>query len=80
MENIKNEEKNKKNSKKQKKVKSNISFIQNNVDKNENCMYSCLQIAFEQKIDFVLFQEPKIDKEQKYVISHPAYYCLLPEN
>src|SRR5690606_18982744 len=58
---------------------SEITFLQNNVNRQAICMHTCLQIGHEQKIDFILFQEPAIDNEQKYIISHPNYYCILPE-
>jgi Endonuclease-reverse transcriptase len=59
---------------------SGISFLQNNVNKSSSNMTSCLQIAFEQKIDFILFQEPWINATFQYTVSHSSYYCFLPES
>ena len=60
---------------------SNISFLQNNTRMTSAVMTSALQIAYEQKIDFVLMQEISINKELNLntVVSHPSYYCILPE-
>ena len=45
-------------------------------------MQSCLEIAIESCIDFILIQEPWIvfDNNVAITISHPAYYCILPDS
>ena len=45
-------------------------------------MQSCLEIAIESCIDFILIQEPWIvfDNNVAISISHPAYYCILPNS
>ena len=57
-----------------------MTFLQNNVDRRKNCMYTCLQIAFEAKINLVLFQEPWISSNNQFTISHSSFYCILPED
>ena len=59
---------------------SNLTFLQNNVDRSKNCMYTCLQIAYEAKTDLVLFQEPWISSKNQFTISHSSFYCILPED
>ena len=60
---------------------SNISFLQNNTRRTSAAMTSALQIAYEQKTDFVLMQEISINMELNLntVVSHSAYYCILSE-
>ena len=45
-------------------------------------MQSCLQIAIESCIDYILIQEPWIVFDNNIIISisHPAYYCILPNS
>ena len=42
-------------------------------------MYTCLDYGIENKIDFILFQEPWIVKDNITTISHSTYYCIMPE-
>lgn len=58
-------------------LSSKMTFLQNNVGRNMNCMYTCLQIGFEKKIDFILIQEPWIFENN--TVKHSSYYCILPE-
>lgn len=55
-----------------------IRILQNNVARTSNAMHSCLDIANEQKIDLVLFQEPWMSRDNTYTISHSSFYCILP--
>jgi len=57
-----------------------IQFLQQNVDKKDSKMHTCLQIGLELNIDFVLFQEPFINTDTMTTISHSAYYCIIPES
>lgn len=60
-------------------TESSILFLQNNVARKQEAMISCLEIGVELKIDFVLFQEPWVSKDNSLTISHPSYNALLPE-
>ena len=42
-------------------------------------MHTCLQIALELNIDFILFQEPYINVNNMTTISHLAFYCIILE-
>ncbi len=42
-------------------------------------MHTCLQIALELNIDFILFQEPYINVNNMTTISHSAFYCIIFE-
>src|SRR6266480_5075549 len=57
-----------------------IQFMQQNVDKNDSKMHTCLQIDLELNIDFVLFQESFINTDSMTIISHSAYYCIMSES
>jgi len=59
---------------------SRIQFLQQNVDKNDSKMHTCLQIDLELNIDFVLFQESFINTNTMTTISHSAYYCIISES
>ena len=61
-------------------ITSKIQFLQQNADKNDSKMHTCLQIGLELNIDFVLFQEPFINTDSMTTISHSAYYCIMSEN
>jgi len=41
-------------------------------------MHTCLDYAIKLKIDFVAFQESYITKDNIIIISHSAFYCILP--
>jgi hypothetical protein len=56
-----------------------LKFLQNNVNRNQMAMHICLDIEFEQKIDYIALQEPWIEIDNQITISHPAYYCILSE-
>jgi hypothetical protein len=58
---------------------SKISFLQNNVARAMNPMYTCLQQGFEQGIDFIALQEPWMSSDFSFTIRHASYYCILPE-
>lgn len=60
-------------------LETKLRILQNNVYKNIPAMHTCLDIAFEQKIDYVLFQEPWINSDYTNTISHSSYYCIIPE-
>lgn len=59
---------------------SKISFLQNNVARTTTSMHTCLQLGIEQKIDFILFQEPWISENHEFSVKHSSYYSILPEN
>jgi exonuclease III len=59
---------------------SKVKFLQNNVGRNLNCMYTCLQLEFEHGIDFVVLQEPWMSEDFTFTVRHNSYYCILPEN
>ena len=64
---------------------SKISILQHNTNKSQIIMQSCLEIAIELSIDFILIQESWIafdnnNNNAAYTISHSAYYCILPES
>ena len=61
-------------------ITSKIQFLQQNVDKNNSKMHTCLQINLELNIDFVLFQESFINTDSMTIISHFAYYCIMSES
>lgn len=63
-------------------VSSKISILQHNTARTSIIMHSCLEIAIKSCIDFVLIQEPWIafDNNAANTISHPAYYCILPNS
>jgi hypothetical protein len=54
--------------------------MQQNVDRKGSKMHTCLQIALELNIDFVLFQEPFVNTNSMTTISHSAFYCIMPES
>src|SRR6266516_3485040 len=56
-----------------------VQFLQQNIDKNPNKMHTCLQIALELNIDFILFQELYINVNNMTTISHSAFYCIIFE-
>ena len=59
---------------------SRIQFLQQNVDKNDSKMHTCLQIDLELNIDFILFQESFVNTNTMTTISHSAYYCIMSES
>ena len=59
---------------------SRIQFLQQNVDKNDSKMHTCLQIDLKLNIDFILFQEFFVNTNTMTTISHSAYYCIMPES
>src|SRR5438045_1359441 len=61
-------------------ITSKIQFLQQNADKNDSKMHTCLQINLELNIDFVLFQESFINTDSMTTISHSAYYCIMSES
>ena len=63
-------------------VSSKISILQHNTARTPIIMHSCLEIAIKSCIDFVLIQEPWIafDNNAAIIISHSAYYCILPNS
>ena len=56
-----------------------IYFLQHNINTNSYNIYIYLNYSIENKIDFILFQEPWIAKDNITTISHSAYYCIMPE-
>src|SRR6266536_4546896 len=56
-----------------------ISIMQHNCARNTANMYICLEIGLERNIDFILVQESWIARDNIYIISHTAYYIILPE-
>ena len=60
------------------KLSSKIQFIQHNTNRNPHVMHTCLDYAIKLKIDFVVFQEPYIAKDNITTISHFAFYYILP--
>ena len=59
---------------------SRIQFLQQNVDKNDSKMHTCLQIDLELNIDFILFQESFVNTNTMIIISHSAYYYIMLES
>src|SRR6266496_5080163 len=59
---------------------SKIQFLQQNIDKNDSKMHTCLQIDLKLNIDFILFQESFVNTNTMTTISHSAYYCIMPES
>ena len=59
---------------------SRIQFLQQNVDKNDSKMHTCLQIDLKLNIDFILFQEFFVNTNIMTTISHSAYYCIMSES
>src|SRR5216117_1054974 len=59
---------------------SRIQFLQQNVDKNDSKMHTCLQIDMKLNIDFILFQEFFVNTNTMTTISHSAYYCIMSES
>ena len=57
-----------------------IQFMQQNIDKNDSKMHTCLQIDLKLNIDFVLFQESFINTNSMIIISHSAYYYIMSES
>src|SRR6266513_993404 len=61
-------------------ITSKIQFLQQNTDKSDSKMHTCLQIDLELNIDFVLFQESFINTDSMTTVSHSAYYCIMSES
>ena len=59
---------------------SRIQFLQQNVDKNDSKMHTCLQIDLKLNIDFILFQEFFVNTNTMTIISHSAYYYIMSES
>src|SRR5947207_1812488 len=57
-----------------------IQFMQQNVDKNDSKMHTCLQIDLKLNIDFILFQEFFVNTNSMTIISHSVYYCIMSES
>ena len=57
--------------------KSKIQILQHNVAKSTNIMISCLEYAFNQKIDIIIMQESWIEKKD-IIIFHFAYDRIMP--
>ncbi len=57
-----------------------IQFLQQNVDKNDSKMHTCLQINLKLSIDFILFQESFVNTDSMTTISHSAYYYIISES
>src|SRR5438034_272371 len=59
---------------------SRIQFLQQNVDKNNSKMHTCLQINLKLNINFILFQESFVNINIMTIISHSAYYYIMSES
>src|SRR6266487_5320985 len=57
-----------------------IQVLQQNVDKNDSKMHTCLQINLKLSIDFILFQESFVNTDSMTTISHSAYYYIISES
>src|SRR5436190_5474942 len=57
-----------------------IQFMQQNVNKNDSKIHTCLQINLKLNIDFILFQESFVNTNTMTIISHSAYYCIMSES
>ncbi len=57
-----------------------IQFMQQNVDKNDSKMHTCLQIDLKLNINFILFQEFFVNINIMIIISHSIYYYIMLEN
>ena len=42
-------------------------------------MHTCLEYDIENKLDFILFQEPWVHEDNTTTISHAAFYCIMPD-
>ena len=60
------------------KLNDKMQFIQHNTNRNPHTMHTCLDYAIELKIDFILFQESYVAKDNINTISHSAFYCIMP--
>jgi len=58
---------------------SKIEIIQHNIARLPPIMYTCLELAYKAKIDFVLIQEPWIAEDNIGTVSYPAYTAILPQ-
>lgn len=56
---------------------SNIQFIQHNANRRLEHMYSCIETAVQDKVDFVLMQESFINSDNTSTMSHHSFYCIL---
>src|SRR6266536_6283623 len=56
-----------------------ISIIQHNCARNTANIYIYLEISLKRNIDFILIQEPWIEEDNIYTISHTVYHTILPE-
>src|SRR6266496_4288891 len=56
-----------------------ILFLQHNSNTNAHIMHTCLEYSIENQINYILFQEPWFAKDNITIISHYAYYCIVPE-
>ena len=54
-----------------------LLLVQYNTARNYNVTQSLLQVAYKNKIDAVLVQEPAYDPKGN-LITHPAYMSILP--
>jgi len=54
--------------------------MQQNVNKNDSKMHTCLQINLKLNIDFILFQESFININIMITISHLTYYYIMLES
>src|SRR6266487_3496340 len=59
---------------------SRIQFLQQNIDKNNSKMHTCLQINLKLNIDFILFQESFVNTNTMTTISHSDYYYIMSES
>src|SRR5436190_23200391 len=59
---------------------SRIQFMQQNIDKNDSKMHTCLQIDLKLNINFILFQEFFVNTNSMTTISHSAYYYIMSES
>jgi endonuclease/exonuclease/phosphatase (EEP) superfamily protein YafD len=59
-----------------------ISFLQHNLNRQNQAQASTLELAAKRRIDIVLFQEPytfQPSSTSSYItLSYPAYTCILP--
>ena len=64
-----------------KKTTGEISFLQQNCNRNKESQYTLLEIGFARQADFILIQEPAVWPQEGggfYSVSHQAYSLLLP--
>ena len=56
-----------------------ILFLQHNTNTNPINMHTCLEYGIENKLDFILFQESWIYKDNITIILHAVFYYIVSD-